>query len=66
MGMLDEYLWRDILDYETEKAERLDALGRALELSPDKEYTISLYEQAFSTLSEDDWDWLINHYSISK
>ena len=66
MGMLDEYLWRDILDYETEKSERLNRLGRALELSLDKEYTISLYEQDFNTLSEDDWDWLADHYSISK
>lgn len=65
MGMLDEYLWRDVLDYEIEKVDRLSKLGTALELSTDKEYTIELFEEDFGKLSEDDWNWLIDHYNIS-
>lgn len=65
MGMLDEYLWRDVLDYEIEKVDRLSKLGTALELSTDKEYTIELFEEDFGKLSEDDWNWLIDNYNIS-
>lgn len=65
MGMLDEYLWRDVLDYEIEKVDRLSKLGIALELSTDKEYTLELFEEDFGKLSEDDWNWLIDHYKIS-
>lgn len=65
MGMLDEYLWRDVLDYEIEKVDRLSKLGMALELSTDKEYTLELFEEDFGKLSEDDWNWLIDHYKIS-
>ena len=65
MGMLDEYLWRDVLDYEIDKVDRLSKLGTALELSTDKEYTIELFEEDFGKLSEDDWNWLIDHYNIS-
>lgn len=65
MGMLDEYLWRDVLDYEIEKVDRLSKLGTALELSTDKEYTIELFEEDFGKLSENDWNWLIDHYNIS-
>ena len=65
MGMLDEYLWRDVLDYEIEKVDRLSKLGTALELSTDKEYTLELFEEDFGKLSEDDWNWLIDHYNIS-
>ena len=65
MGMLDEYLWRDVLDYEIEKVDRLSKLGMALELSADKEYTLELFKEDFDKLSEDDWNWLIDHYNIS-
>ena len=65
MGMLDEYLWRDVLDYEIEKVDRLSKLGMVLELSTDKEYTLELFEEDFGKLSEDDWNWLIDHYNIS-
>ena len=65
MGMLDEYLWRDVLDYEIEKVDRLSKLGTAVELSTDKEYTRELFEEDFGKLSEDDWNWLIDHYNIS-
>ena len=65
MGMSDEYLWRDVLDYEIEKVDRLSKLGMALELSTDKEYTLELFEEDFGKLSEDDWNWLIDHYNIS-
>ena len=65
MGMLDEYLWRDVLDYEIEKVDRLSKLGMELELSTDKEYTLELFEEDFGKLSEDDWNWLIDHYKIS-
>ena len=56
MGMLDEYLCGDILDYEIEKVDRLSKLGMALELSTDKEYTLELFEEDFGKLSEDDWN----------
>ena len=65
MGMLDEYLWRDVLDYEIEKVDRLSKLGMELELSTDKEYILELFEEDFGKLSEDDWNWLIDHYDIS-
>lgn len=65
MGMLDEYLWRDVLDYEIEKVDRLSKLGMALELSTDKEYSLELFKEDFGKLSEDDWNWLIDHYNIS-
>lgn len=59
-------VWKDYLDDEFEKNEKLSALGRRLELCGrfNRLNIILNYEEQHGYLSKEDWNWLYDHFNL--
>ena len=59
-------VWKDYLDSEFEKNEKLADLGKRLELCGRFNYLsiILNYEEQHGSLNKEDWDWLYDHFNL--